>query len=322
VLNPDFSIVTPTFRQLDWLRLCIASVRDQVVAMRSSVRAEHIIQDAGTPGIEELARELGAEFYRDGQIIFHAKECSLGLPTEILQSATNQAPNYSLKIFSEKDAGMYDAVNRGLARANGYIFAYLNSDDQYLPGTLEEVWKFLQTNTLIDVLFGDVIVVDADGDYLCTRMATIPSEYHTCVHTLSIFTAATFFRRSLVADKKILFQSEWKAVGDVVWILDLLRAKIPMGLLQKTIAAATETGRNLILSAESRSEAERLFFSSPWFLRIIKPLLVLQHRFKRIVRGAYWPPLETYLIYTRNLSEQRTIFRPLKSTYKLQGRFG
>lgn len=322
MLNPDFSIVTPTFRQLDWLRLCIASVRDQVVATRSTVRVEHIIQDAGTPGIEELARELGAEFYRDGQIIFHAKDCNLGLPPEILQSANNQAPNYSLKIFSEKDAGMYDAVNRGLARANGYVFAYLNSDDQYLPGTLEEVWKFLQINTLIDVLFGDVIVVDADGGYLCTRMATIPSEYHTCVHTLSIFTAATFFRRSLVADKKILFQSEWKAVGDVVWILDLLRAKIPMGLLHKTIAAATETGENLILSDKSQCEANRLFSSSPWFLRIIKPLLVLQHRFKRLARGAYWPPLETYLIYTRNLSEQRTGFRPLKSTYKLEGRFG
>src|SRR4249920_605055 len=37
-----FSIITPSYRQSDWLKLCIASVADQEVA------AEHIIQDAGS----------------------------------------------------------------------------------------------------------------------------------------------------------------------------------------------------------------------------------------------------------------------------------
>lgn len=38
----DFSIVTPTFNQPDWLRLCVASVLDQ-----DGVNVEHIIQDGG-----------------------------------------------------------------------------------------------------------------------------------------------------------------------------------------------------------------------------------------------------------------------------------
>ena len=84
----SFSIVTPSFNQLDWLRLCVASVRDQVAeeivnssllnapnqqsainnspSAISTLRVEHIIQDAGTPGIEEFAKETGADFYRDG----------------------------------------------------------------------------------------------------------------------------------------------------------------------------------------------------------------------------------------------------------------
>ena len=41
-----------------------------------------------------------------------------------------------VKAFSEKDAGMYDAVNRGLRRASGEILSYLNCDEQYLPGAL------------------------------------------------------------------------------------------------------------------------------------------------------------------------------------------
>ena len=41
--------------------------------------------------------------------------------------------------FIEKDGGMYDAVNRGYRRAQGDILAYLNCDEQYLPGALKTV---------------------------------------------------------------------------------------------------------------------------------------------------------------------------------------
>ena len=95
-----FSIVTPSYNQLAWLRLCVASVRDQVEGVMSDelrvasyevgntphasrhplpatghsppLAVEHIIQDAGTPGIEEFAREIGADFYRDGELQFAA----------------------------------------------------------------------------------------------------------------------------------------------------------------------------------------------------------------------------------------------------------
>jgi glycosyltransferase involved in cell wall biosynthesis len=45
-----FSIITPSFRQLDWLGLCAASIADQ------GVKVEHRVQDAGSPGIEEWAK--------------------------------------------------------------------------------------------------------------------------------------------------------------------------------------------------------------------------------------------------------------------------
>ena len=40
-LEMQFSIVTPSFRNSRWLKLCIASVADQ-----QGVECEHIIQDA------------------------------------------------------------------------------------------------------------------------------------------------------------------------------------------------------------------------------------------------------------------------------------
>ena len=45
-----FSIITPSYRQLDWLNLCAASVADQ------GVEIEHRVQDAGSPGIEAWAQ--------------------------------------------------------------------------------------------------------------------------------------------------------------------------------------------------------------------------------------------------------------------------
>lgn len=56
-----FSIITPHFEQLNWLSLCVASVADQVCD--NNLCIEHIIQDAGTPGIEDFARSHGAAYY-------------------------------------------------------------------------------------------------------------------------------------------------------------------------------------------------------------------------------------------------------------------
>ena len=94
-----FSIVTPSFKQLDWLRLCVASVKDQIADgggvtadanpeskiqnLKSKIpplAVEHIIQDAGSPGIDEFAREIGADFYRDGNLIFRGNNAECGIP--------------------------------------------------------------------------------------------------------------------------------------------------------------------------------------------------------------------------------------------------
>ncbi len=53
---------------------------------------------------------------------------------------------YSLTIYSEKDAGMYDAINKGLRKATGDICAYLNCDEQYLPEILRWVVDYFSVS--------------------------------------------------------------------------------------------------------------------------------------------------------------------------------
>lgn len=103
-----------------------------------------------------------------------------------------------VRAFVERDEGMYDAVNRGLRRAQGEILAYLNCDEQYLLGALAAVMDFFEAHQGIDVLFADFVVVNGSGDYLFHRKVQTPLKYHTWVSHLPTFTCATFFRRKLI----------------------------------------------------------------------------------------------------------------------------
>ncbi len=65
------------------------------------------------------------------------------------------------QIISEKDEGIYHAMNKGIAIANGDIIGILNSDDFYSSNNVIEqiVNLFQQTNC--DAVYGDLIYVDA-----------------------------------------------------------------------------------------------------------------------------------------------------------------
>ena len=307
-----FSIITPSFNQLDWLRLCVASVKDQMAdggwrmaednpsqtqnpeSTSPPLAVEHIIQDAGTPGIEEFAREIGADFYRDGQFISHS-------PFRI--------SNYSLAIFCESDNGMYDAVNRGLLRAAGEICAYLNCDEQYLPGTLGRVRGFFEAARETDVLLGAAIVVHPDGSYLCDRRVSVPKRLHTLVSgNLSLFTSSTFFRKKSIADKRLLFDPSWRIAGDAAWVLSLISANIRMAAISEPLASFVFSGENLSFQKAASSETARLFQMAPAYARFGKPLILAAYRFKRLLSGNYSTPSHTYEIFTRESPGKRVAF--------------
>ncbi len=67
------------------------------------------------------------------------------------------------KFISEKDKGIYDAMNKGLKLATGDYVFILNSDDFYIRNNvIEEIIKQL-TNNLTDCLYADLIYVKAEN---------------------------------------------------------------------------------------------------------------------------------------------------------------
>jgi glycosyltransferase involved in cell wall biosynthesis len=276
----QFSIITPSFRNSEWLKLCIASVADQ------NVEHEHIVQDS----------------------------CSDDGTQDWLPRDTR------VRAFIEKDRGMYDAVNRGLARGSGEILAYINCDEQYLPGALSTVWDFFQKNPSVEVAFAHAIVIDAHGRYLCERRASVPGKYHSWVSgNLSILTAATFFRRSLIAERRILFDDTRRDVSDALWVLRLIREKVRMAVLPEFTSAFTETGGNMNLKPNAQREKAEVMAQAPGWARALSPLIIAQYRFRRLLAGHYGShPSYDYSVFTRQSPAQRVTVRVDKPTYRFR----
>ncbi len=244
---PKFSVVTPSYRQLEWLKLCAASIADQ-----EGVQVEHIIQDAHTgPELEEWVRQ-----------------------------------NTKAQLHVERDAGMYDAINRGLKRATGDLCAYLNCDEQYLPGTLRRVADFFEQHPEVDVLFGDSIVADAALQPLAYRRVVMPRHWHTLLRPLGVLTCSTFFRRKLV-DEGALFDTSWKITGDKAWILSLFERGYRMALLQKPLAVFALTGANLSNHEGIHAERRRWKKTVSPLVRLSWPLVRGRYILAKWKDGAY-----------------------------------
>src|ERR1039457_247198 len=171
-----FSIVTPSFRNSKWLKLCVASVADQ-----PGIEVEHIIQDS----------------------------CS----DDGTQDWLPKDPR--VKAFIEKDNGMYDAINRGMKRATGEVIAHLNCDEGYLPGTLKSVAAVFEKRPDVDIVLADSVVVDAEHQFVCCRKSLVPWRIMMWTY-MPTLTSSIFFRRRVLDEFNLYFDLRWRVIGDAM----------------------------------------------------------------------------------------------------------
>ena len=101
------SIVTPCFNAQALIRDTVASVLGQRAVRSGRVALEYLVCDgASTDGTVELVRAFDSPL---------------------------------VKLVSEPDAGMYDALAKGLSSVTGDVVAYLNAGDYYHPHAFDVV---------------------------------------------------------------------------------------------------------------------------------------------------------------------------------------
>jgi len=277
------SVVTPSYRQPEWLRLCAASVADQT---GEDLIIEHIVQDSVSgPEIAEALKPF---------------------------------PN--VKLASEKDQGMYDALNRGWDKATGDILCWLNCDEQYLPGALARVADYFRQHPETEVLFADAFVVNTTGDYICSRQVLVPLLYHSWICHLSTLSCATFFRRDLVKERGFMLDTRWKSVGDADLIVRLLRSGVKMHVLRDYLSVFVDTGENLSLRPIGLREMAALASEAPAWAQALRRPWVLIHRLRRMFSGLYRVNPFSADIYTLNSPERRVHLDITEPTFHWKGR--
>jgi glycosyltransferase involved in cell wall biosynthesis len=123
------SIITPSYNQAEYLEATIQSVLAQAYPA-----LEYMLVDGGST---------------DGSL-------------EIIQRYTDQLAWW----VSEADQGQADGINKGLRRARGEVVAWLNSDDLYLPGAIQNAVKALKADPDLGMVFGEAITIDPAGSPL------------------------------------------------------------------------------------------------------------------------------------------------------------
>lgn len=135
-----FSIITPVYNGEKYITETIESVLSQ----EGNFEIEYILQDGGS---------------KDRTMEIIKKYDSL-LKQGVWAVRCNKI---TFQYFSEKDTGMYDAINKGFAKATGDIFAYINADDIYLTGAFEAIQKTFKTFPEITWLKGITSFIKDDG---------------------------------------------------------------------------------------------------------------------------------------------------------------
>ncbi len=280
-----FWIVTPSLNQVDWLRLCVASVADQAC---EAITVHHHVQDGGST---------------DQTLAFLAKQEK----ETTRHNYTNESAVYSFSYDTAPDDGMYDAVNRGFTHADDTVdvVAYLNCDEQYLPGALRNVAGHLSTHRGEHIVFADVLVIDDQGALICTRQVVRPFKYLIQTSHLPVFTAAAFVRRRALLQHQLLFDTHYRDLGDAYWVLRVIDRQLPYGILKRYTTAFTDTGQNMNLSENAAREKRGLEAKAkPWIHRT-RSVWITLHRLQKTLRGAYWPKTVSYAIYLRQNPTRR-----------------
>jgi glycosyltransferase involved in cell wall biosynthesis len=159
---PKISIVTPSFNQGQFLEETIRSVLDQNYS-----NLEYIIIDGGST---------------DDSV-------------DVIRRYESQITSW----VSEKDRGQVHAINKGIEQTTGDIFGFVNSDDLYLPGTLQTVGEYFAAHPQSEWVCGDTILFGEGlaDDFVRT---VVPK---SAAHCLSwAYTAAQpghFWKRPLIA---------------------------------------------------------------------------------------------------------------------------
>lgn len=204
-----FSIITVTYQAASVLKPTTDSV-----LMQSYAGVEHLIIDGAST---------------DGTLL---------LANDYMVTSNESANGHEVKIVSEPDHGLYDAMQKGLDMAQGDYVCFLNAGDR-LPDadTLLSIADKVDVDNMPGVLYGDTDIVDGDGNYLFRRRLNPPEHltWKSFRHGMVVCHQA-FYARTDIA-QRVAYNQAFRYSADVDWCIRVMKECEKDGLELKNLHA-------------------------------------------------------------------------------------
>ncbi len=118
-------------------------------------------------------------------------------------------------LMSEKDKGIYDAMNKGLALATGDYVLFLNSGDElYEPTTLEKIFS---NDDHADIYYGETKLINEEREIIGDRRHKTPEQFDwtSFKYGMNVCHQAIYIKRSLTSP----YDLQYKLSSDIDWVI-------------------------------------------------------------------------------------------------------
>ena len=191
-----FTVITCTFNAEEVVERTLDSVLDQTYS-----HLEHLIVDGAS---KDRTVEMAEQYKAKSDAEDHC---------------------HDVIISSEPDKGLYDAMNKAIARATGDYVLFLNAGDVFpSPDTLETVAESVgDGEALPAVLYGDTDIVDMDGRFLRHRRLSPPKRltWRSFMKGMVVCHQAFYARTDLA--KANPYDLSFRYSADVDWCIRIMK---------------------------------------------------------------------------------------------------
>lgn len=190
-MKPKISIITATSNSINSIIYTINSIRSQ-----SYKSIEHIIIDNES---------------KDGTL-------------EVIKQYEKTSKNYTVKLISEKDDGIYDAINKGILHAKGKYICILNSDDIFQSNkTVENIIKKIESEKKADIFFFNLVYF-SNKNFKKIKRYYSSFNFRNWMINIGIIPPhpASIIKKN-VYDKYGLYDKSFKIAGDFEFFVKLLK---------------------------------------------------------------------------------------------------
>ena len=161
-------------------------------------------------------------------------------------------------LISERDAGLYDAMNKGAAAARGRWLLFLNAGDTLRPGMLAALLaRAEQLEGPADVVAGRVEMVDSEGRPLGYRHPNRVGDAGRLLRENCVAHQATLMARTLFG-RHGGFSLDYRIMGDYEYWIRLLRAGVQIRFVPDVVVDFAATGISSQRASVPLAERERL----------------------------------------------------------------